>query len=140
LDQLAECEAYVGSEAAYREKLATNGIVVAPGLGMPMRLAVVNDELFHAYWCSRELLSLQSPAFVVHRFHAAPRFQTLDVPTLEREFRAGLTDPARGFDAVLVHWPLFPDLRPIVTFETSRGPALHLYARPGLRVRDRLDP
>lgn len=138
--QLAECEAYVRSETAYREKWATNGVVVPPGSGMPMRLAVINDELFHGYWCSRELLSLQSRAFVVHRFHAAPRFQTLDVPTLEREFRAGLTDPARGFDAVLVHWPLFPDLRPIVTFETPRGPALHLYARPGLRVRDRLDP
>jgi hypothetical protein len=138
--QLAECEAHVGSDTAYREKWATNGVVVPPGSGMPMRLAVINDELFHGYWCSRELLSPQSPAFVVHRFHAAPRFQTLDVPTLEREFRAGLTDPARGFDAVLVHWLLFPDLRPIVTFETPQGPALHLYARSGVTLRDRLDP
>jgi hypothetical protein len=138
--QLAECETYVGSDAAYREKLATNGVVIAPASGMPMRLAVVNDELFHAYWCSREKLSPRESAFVVRRFHAGPRFQTLDVPSLEREFRAGLTDPSRGFDAVLVHWPLFPDLRPIVTFQTPRGPALQLYARPGLRLRDRLDP
>lgn len=138
--QLAECEAFVGSDAAYREKWATNGVVVPPASGMPMRLAVINDELFHAYWCSRERLSPHEPAFVVHRFHAASRFQTLDVPTLEREFRAGLTDPARGFDAVLVHWPLFPDLRPMATFETPRGPTLHLYLRPGLTLRDRLDP
>jgi hypothetical protein len=137
--QLAECEAYVGSDAAYREKLATNGVLVAPGSGMPMRLAVLNDELFHAYWCSREKLAPREPAFVVGRFHADPRFQTLDVPTLEREFRAGLVDPTRGFDAVLVHWPLFADLQPAATFETARGPRLHLYLRPTLTLRDRLD-
>ena len=110
-DQLGQCEAYVETDAAYREKWLTNGVQVPADSGRPMRRAVLNDELFHAYLCARERLAPQSPAFVVHRFHPDRRFQTLDVPTLEREFRAGLSDPTRGFDAVLVHWPLFADLQ-----------------------------
>ncbi len=138
-DLLGQCEAYVESDAAYREKWLTNGVQVPADSGRPMRRAVLNDELFHAYLCARERLAPQSPAFVVHRFHPDRRFQTLDVPTLEREFRAGLSDPTRGFDAVLVHWPLFADLQPAATFQTPPGPRLLLYLRPALTLRDSLD-
>lgn len=138
-EQLAQCEAYAVSDVAYQEKWRTNGVRVPEASGMPMQRALVNDELFHAFWCGRERLVPRSPSFVVHRFHADPRFQTMDVPTLEREFREGLEAPNRGFDAVLLHWPLFPDLEPVATFETTAGPRLYLYLRPGVPLRDRLD-
>lgn len=138
--QLAQCEVYAHSESAYREKWATNAAMISPGSGMPMRLAVVNDEFFHAFWCARERLTPGKLAFVGHRFHEGRRFQTLNVPTLEREFRAGLTDPGAGFDAVLVHWPLFADLPAAATFQTAVGPTLYAYLRPGLVLRYGAEP
>ncbi len=136
--QLAACAAYVWSGAAYAEKLASNDLrATSPAVsGLPMRSAVLNDEIFHAFWCSRERLRPHSPAFAITRFHDGKRFQTIDVATLRSEFDAGLTDSSRGFDAVLVHWPLEPALTPAMTFSTALGPTLRLYLRPGLLLRD----
>ena len=134
--QLAACASYVWSDAAYQEKLATNDLGSSGSAGLPMRLAVLNDEFFHAFWCSRELLAVQSPAFHVYRFHADKRFQTLGVETVRAEFLAGLTDRSRGFDAVLAHWPLFPEIEPAVTFKADVPPTLRLYIRPGVPLRD----
>jgi hypothetical protein len=134
-DQLTECVDYVESDAAYREKWLTNGIRVDENSGRPMARAVLADEQFQAFWCAREALAPRSPSFLVQRFHADARFQTLRTRDLERKFRAGLTDPAAGLDAVLVHFDLFPDLLPARTFTTPAGPTLRLYLRPGVRLR-----
>lgn len=134
-EQLAECAAFAATPEAYRQKWATNGVVMQDASAMPMQRAIVNDELFQAHWCRRELLALRTPAFFVRRFHSAPRFQTLDMPALERQFREGMSDPARGFDAVLVHWDAFPDIEPAMTFHAGAGPTLRLYLRPALALR-----
>ena len=133
--QLDQCAAYVWTDAAYREKWRTNGMAVPANSGMPMQSAVMADEIFHSYWCARERLAVSSPAFVVHRFHPDPRFQTMTVPALRDEFVAGLADASRGFDAVLVHWNLFPQLQPSATFMNGSGPELRLYLRPTLSLR-----
>jgi hypothetical protein len=127
--QLKECASYVWSDAAYREKLATNDLVAHADSGTPMRLAILNDEFFHAFWCSRELLVPHSPSFVVRRFHSGKRFQTLEFDTLSAEFAAGLVDPQRGFDAVLSHEALTSSVAPAMVFTTDVGPTLKLYLR-----------
>ena len=134
--QLAECASYVWSEEAYQEKLATNDIHGTGTAGLPMRLALLNDEFFHAFWCSRERLAMRSPAFRVYRFHADKRFQTLRIDAVRAEFLAGLDDRSRGFDVVLAHWPMFPEIEPAVTFSADVPPILRLYLRPGVHLRN----
>jgi hypothetical protein len=134
---LAACADYVSSDGAYREKWKTNGVEVQPGSGTPMELAVLNDERFHAFWCARELMAPTPPsAFDVRRFHSGQRFQVMTPAALREEFEAGRVDSSRGFDAILVHWPLIRGVEPDVTFESTIGPPLQLYLRPGLLLRE----
>jgi hypothetical protein len=132
--QLVECAAGVWSDSSYREKWATNGVAIGTGSGTPMKLAILNDELFHAFWCSRELLATPPRTFVVHRFYPGLRFRTLASDAMEAEFTKGLTEPSRGFDAVLTHLP-FTGRQPDLTFKTDVGPTLRLYLRPGVALR-----
>lgn len=134
--QLVECASDVWSDSAYRDKWATNGVTIGPGSGTPMKLAILNDELFHAFWCSREILATPARAFFVHRFHSGRRFRTLTPPAVEVEFVSGVTDPSRGFDAVLTHLPMTSGRQPDMTFTTDVGPTLLLYLRPGVALRD----
>lgn len=134
--QLVECASDVWSDSAYRDKWATNGVTIGPGSGTPMKLAILNDELFHAFWCSREILATPARAFFVHRFHSGPRFRTLAPRAVETEFVKGVTEPSRGFDAVLTHLPMASGRQPDMTFTTDIGPTLVLYLRPGLAIRD----
>lgn len=133
--QLVACANAVWTPAAYRDKWATNGIASSAESVMPMRLAVLNDELFHSHWCERELAAERAVAFDVYRFHFQPRYATIPFDALKQEFSAGASDPARGFDAVLVHVPLGTAAEPSRTFETVTGPPLLLYLRPGLALR-----
>jgi hypothetical protein len=52
-----------------------------------------------------------------------------------RQFNEGLADPTRGFDAVLVHFPIATPVPPARVFVSEVGPTLRLYLRPGLSLR-----
>jgi hypothetical protein len=135
-EQLSACAARVWSEEAYAEKWATNGVRLVDPHALAMRQAILADEFFHAFWCLRELDTPRPVSFTVERFHRDPRFETLTVETVQAEFTAGLTDQSRGFDAVLIHFPLTATIQPARIFMSGPGPRLLLYLRPGLVLRD----
>ena len=134
-EQLEACASGIWSADAYAAKWATNGVNLSRPQVLPMRLAVLNDEFFRAFWCLRELDAPRPISFVVERFHQDPRFDTLNVETMVRQFNDGLADPARGFDAVLVHFPIATPVQPTRVFVSEVGPTLRLYLRPGLPLR-----
>ena len=134
-EQLETCASGIWSTDAYAAKWATNGVNLSRPQVLPMRLAVLNDEFFRAFWCLRELNAPRPISFVVERFHQDPRFDTLNVETMVRQFNDGLADPARGFDAVLVHFPIATAVQPTRVFVSEVGPTLRLYLRPGLPLR-----
>ncbi len=134
-EQLEACASGIWSADAYAAKWATNGVNLSRPEVLPMRLAVLNDEFFRAFWCLRELNAPRPISFVVERFHQDPRFDTLNVETMVRQFNDGLADPARGFDAVLVHFPIATPVQPTREFVSEVGPTLRLYLRPGLPLR-----
>ncbi len=134
-EQLEACASGIWSADAYAAKWATNGVSLSRPQVLPMRLAVLNDEFFRAFWCLRELNAPRPISFVVERFHQDPRFDTLNVETMVRQFNEGLADPARGFDAVLVHFPIATSVQPTRMFVSEVGPTLRLYLRPGLPLR-----
>src|SRR4029079_19340411 len=115
-EQLEACASGIWSADAYAAKWATNGVNLSRPQVLPMRLAVLNDEFFRAFWCLRELDAPRPISFVVERFHQDPRFDTLNVETMVRQFNDGLADPARGFDAVLVHFPIATPVQPTREF------------------------
>jgi hypothetical protein len=134
-EQLEACASGVWTADAYVAKWATNGVNLSRSQALPMRLAVLNDEFFRAFWCLRELNAARPISFVVERFHQDPRFDTLNVETMVRQFNDGLADPTRGFDAVLVHFPIATPVPPARVFASEVGPTLRLYLRPGLSLR-----
>ena len=138
-EQLEACAGGIWSADAYAAKWATNGVNLSRPQVLPMRLAVLNDEFFRAFWCLRELDAPRPISFVVERFHQDPRFDTLNVETMVRQFNEGLVDPARGFDAVLVHFPITTSVQPARVFVSEVGPTLRLYLRPGLPLRGESD-
>jgi hypothetical protein len=134
-EQLEACASGIWSTDAYAAKWATNGVNLSKPEVLPMRLAVLNDEFFRAFWCLRELDAPRPISFVIERFHQDPRFETLNVETMVRQFNEGLADPTRGFDAVLVHFPIATPVPPARVFVSEVGPTLRLYLRPGLSLR-----
>ena len=134
-EQLEACSSGIWSADAYAAKWATNGVTLSRPQALPMRLAVLNDEFFRAFWCLRELNAPRPISFVVERFHQDPRFDTLTVETMVRRFNAGLAAPTGGLDAVLVHFPIATPVPPAQVFVSEVGPTLRLYLRPGLKLR-----
>ena len=138
-EQLEACADGIWTADAYAAKWATNGVYLSRPQVLPMRLAVLNDEFFRAFWCLRELSAPRPISFVVERFHQDPRFDTLNVDMMVRQFNDGLADPAVGFDAVLVHFPIATPVQPTRVFVSEVGPTLRLYLRPGLPLRGESD-
>ena len=138
--QLLACADNVWTEDAYVEKWATNGVRLVHARSQPMRLAVLGDEFYRAFWCLRELDTPRPVSFHIERFHAEPRFDTLTIAQVNAEFAAGLTDRALGFDAVLIHFPLNTSVQPSRVFVSELGPRLLLYLRPGLALRGDASP
>ena len=139
-EQLDACASGIWSRDAYAAKWATNDVTLSKPQVLPMRLAVLNDEFFRAFWCLRELNAPRPISFMVERFHQDPRFDTLNVETMVRQFNEGLADPTRGLDAVLVHFPIATTVAPARVFVSEIGPTLRLYLRPGLPLRGELAP
>ena len=53
-----------------------------------------------------------------------------------RQFNEGLVDPARGFDAVLVHFPITTSVQPARVFVSEVGPTLRLYSGRACRFEE----
>jgi hypothetical protein len=138
--QLDICSTFVQTREAYVQKWATNGVRITTAAGEPFRDAVLNDELFAAYWCSRERLLGQAGYHIVP-YHDGARFQGRRTDVVLRGFIEGLHDPARGFDVLVTSFEV-PGAPPPVAAVTRRGGQRLIYmralaARP---VADGLDP
>ena len=125
---LRRCAAHVWTDAAYTEKWASNGIAVRDAEGTPFRNAVLNDELFEAYSCSRELLAGPRAGYALRRFHDQPRFDTLLTAEAEHAFDTRGAGPD-GLDVLVLNHARRTGAPPVVTLRNGFG-ARFVYAWP----------
>jgi hypothetical protein len=126
-EQLRRCVEYVETPAAYREKWHVENVTDSES-AQPMRSVVLNDELYHAYWCRRELDVQRDPGFYVVPYHEEPRYGAV----LEREalndFRIGSTAATGGIDVLVANRSVAVGLLPAHVIERRRGRRL-IYVR-----------
>ena len=89
-----------------------------------MQSVVLNDELFHAYWCRRELQVQRDPGFNIVPFHAEPRFGAMLEEDVVKEFRDRGRELTGGVDVLVVNRPVNAGVQPAQVFRTSRGQRL----------------
>ena len=89
--QLTDIVARVNTPEAYAEKMATNDMTMTSA-AMPMRLAVLNDELYAAFWALRELSVRGEGGYVVKRYHDDPRYDAWRTTEAIGRFLAGDLD------------------------------------------------
>jgi hypothetical protein len=123
--QLLECANSVQTPRAYAAKWLVEGsdAPVHPGVEA-MQSVVLNDELFHAYWCRRELQVQRDPGFNIVPFHAEPRFGSVLEGDVVKEFRDGGHELTGGVDVLVVNRPIETGVPPAQIFRTSRGQRL----------------
>ncbi|MBS1817562.1 MAG: hypothetical protein JSU08_06515 [Acidobacteria bacterium] len=127
--QLRACaEAPLGA-SAYAHKLQVVGWAEnedgGPSPSMPMQLAVMNDELFRAYWCRRELTARTGDAgFELVAYHNEPRFGAVLERDVLADFRSGETGQTGGVDVLITNRPVDVGREPAATFHTARGQRL----------------
>jgi hypothetical protein len=127
-EDLQLCESYVFTPDAYLEKWASNGVQSATALGQPMRNAVLNDELFASFWCSRELLvTREDTGFRIVRFHSQPRFGA--VLTRQAEHLFDRDDGTPGVSVLVMNAPRLGNPPPTAVLRAPSG-ARFIYARP----------
>ncbi|MGC4081733.1 MAG: hypothetical protein QM736_06420 [Vicinamibacterales bacterium] len=118
-EQLVACADAPTRAGAYSEKMRIVGWDQAHAESEPMRLAVLNDELFRAYWCRRELVVSDDTGFRVVPYHSEPRFGAV----LERDaiaaFRAESDDDA--IDVLISNRQVDAGVAPAARFATARG-------------------
>ncbi len=119
-EQLAACAAGVNTPAAFDEKARTVGLSHAATAAEPMRSAVLNDELFTAYWCRRELLVSRDAGYDVVRYHVQPRFGSVLEAEAIDQFRSG-AHTTSGPDVLVLNRALDVGVPPSALFETRRG-------------------
>ncbi len=87
----------------------------------PFRSAILNDEMFRAYVCARELQVSRDPGYVVIPYHNDARFGSI----LEREafetFKAGSSVSDKRVDVLVVNRLIDAGVPPVVTLSTRRG-------------------
>jgi len=118
--QLRECSEQTEGPAAYRQKWRLNGINDL-GDAQPMRTAILNDEIFHAYWCRRELQARTEPGYFVIPYHTQPRFAALLETDVTDEFSTGQHGVTGGVDALVINRQLDVGMPPAQVLETRRG-------------------
>ena len=137
--QLRAIIADIEGPTAYAKKMATNGIHMRPD-AQPMRLAVLNDELYTAYWARVELSGDCSNGFDVTYYDDEPRFISLLTPEVVENFKRGLRDPGAGYDALLLNRKLSDPIEPAVVFPGNPGRTFYLYLRDPGNLRVSLEP
>jgi 4-amino-4-deoxy-L-arabinose transferase-like glycosyltransferase len=125
--QLDACASLAATRAAYVQKWASNGVTIGPSGPEPFRRAILNDELFAAYWCGREQL-LSTPGFEIVPYHDGARFGAWRTGAVLREFGEGLRDASRGFDVLVTSFPLPHGPSPAAVFTRLAGRRL-IYVR-----------
>jgi hypothetical protein len=129
-EQLDACAAGVYGADAYLTKLRVVGSSDQASPDEPMRSAVLNDELFQAYWCRRERTARLTTGFAVTTYHAEPRYGSLLERDAIAEFRAGIAGSNAGLDVLVMNRPVDVGVPPAALLRTSRGERV-IYARPG---------
>jgi hypothetical protein len=120
--QLSDILARVNTPEAYAEKMATNGMTMTSA-SMPMRLAVLNDEFYAAFWALRELSVRGEGGYVVKRYHDDPRYDAWRTTDAIGRFLAGDLE-------VLVLNRKEPQLPPpVVVFPGHPGEHLFVHVR-----------
>ncbi len=121
LPQLRACAEEAGTHGAYTEKWRLLGFQAGTEGFEPFRLAMLNDEMFRAYRCARELQVSRDPGYVVIPYHDDARFGSI----LEREafetFKAGSAVPNQHIDVLVVNRPIDTGIPPVATLSTRRG-------------------
>jgi hypothetical protein len=132
-EQLDSCINGISSRQTYAEKLQVIGMPERLAVNEPMRGAVLNDELFQAYWCRRERAVAAASGFTLIPYHPQPRFGSVLEEDAIDSFRARLTGAAAaGPDVLVTSHPVDAGIAPAATFQTSRGERI-IYARPEAR-------
>ena len=119
--QLRDCAAFVDTAAAYKAKWAVEGIDSSSIADEPMRAMLLNDEMFAAYWCRRELVVREGQEFYVIRYHDAPRFGAALEREVLDEFARGARERTGGIDVLVANRNVEVGVQPAQVFETARG-------------------
>jgi hypothetical protein len=113
---------------AYERKITSNGFAPAPL--EPMRLAVLNMELFWSHWWRRELAAGATDGYEVTFYNDGPRYEGLLTDQVVANFVGGLTNHTDGYEALLLNKNVALPVPPSVVFEGQPGETLYLYLRP----------
>jgi hypothetical protein len=128
-EQLDACAEAIDRPEAYTRKLQILGMGDRVVENEPMRAAVLNDEMFQAYWCRRERSTATDRGFTLIPYHPEPRYGSL----LEREAIEAFRAPAGsnpGIDVLVMNRPVDVGVPPAAVLRTSRGERV-IYVRPG---------
>lgn len=120
-EQLRACVDAPTTSAAYVEKLRLVGMSGDGADAEPMRSAVLNDELFRAHWCRRELGSQRDSGFYITPYHSEPRFGAVLERDALADFRSGSKDATGGVDVLVMNRLVDVGVQPAAVFRTRRG-------------------
>lgn len=119
--QLQSCASYIDTGQAFEDKWRIEGFAVTSGSVAPMKRVLMNDELFQAFWCVRELQVQRDPGYEIVAYHSEPRFAgVLEVDAI-REFRDGTTEVTGGIDVLVVNRPVAVGVEPVMHVVNARG-------------------
>lgn len=131
-EQLRQCADAPVGPAAYARKLQIVGWAAGqdddPSPAEPMQLAVMNDELFRAYWCRRELTAARDDGFYLVAYHSEPRFGAVLERDVLADFRSGEAGATGGVDVLVTNRAVDVGRQPAAVFRTRRGQRL-VYVR-----------
>jgi hypothetical protein len=130
-EQLTAMVSEVSNPDAYAKKMASNGFQGAVD-SQPMRLAVLNDEFYVAYWAQRELAGDTSRGFEITLYADAPQYNSILTREAVAQFVDGLTDSEKGFDLLLLNRPIELPVKPDVVFTGNPGRTISAYVRKPL--------
>ena len=114
---------------AYARKMQSNGYSANPA--EPMRQAVLGDELFRAHWLQRER-AMRQPGEGYHvTLHSNDvLFNCISTAEAIAQFKQGLRERDKGFDALLLIKPADLGVEPVKVFRGGAAPPLYVYVRP----------
>jgi hypothetical protein len=128
--QLRTCVDEVRSRDAYGVKWRVLGGAQPSDDSEPFRSALLNDEMFRAYVCARELEVSADPGYVVIPYHNEPRFGALLEKDAFDVFMEGEGLGERRIDVLVVNRPIDAGVTPSATLRTRRGTrVIYLHAR-----------
>lgn len=114
-----------GDEASmhvvYTEKWRLLGFPAGTEGFEPFRQAVLNDEMFRAYLCARELQVSRDPGYVVVSYHNDPRFGLILEMEAFETLKAGSAVPDKRIDVLVVNRPIRRGRSAGETLRTRRG-------------------